>query len=202
MESLWNFERADSRFQRLYQTTTLHCLIKICKSKKAVCCFKGLTDDAEDGLVTVVLGCWPYKASHHRHYEQAMFSQWEACVESHWPMRSQDCVTERAIVQMSGGQASARAPCREHRGYSSIRAGEIWRSEHFMLLKLEIYLGKRTDSISHWPAPSPPLLGFLEFGHKSNKIILNKKPSNFVHIFCYWQFHSNKSSHSHRYFRI
>ena len=24
---------------------------------------------------------------------------------------------------------------------------------------------------------------FLEFGHKSNKIILNKKPSNFEHIF-------------------
>ena len=41
-------------------------------------------------------------------------------------------------------------------------------------------------------------IGFLEFGHKSNKIILNKKPSNFEHIFCYWQFHSNKSSHSHR----
>ena len=41
-------------------------------------------------------------------------------------------------------------------------------------------------------------IGFLEFGHKSKKIILNKKPSNFEHIFCYWQFHSNKSSHSHR----
>ena len=60
-----------------------------------------------------------------------------------------------------------------------------------MLLKLEIYL-----SIA---APNDmDTFGSRNFGHKSYKIILNKKPLILYIFFCYWQFHYNKSIHSYR----